>query len=121
MASVRNTACCQAGGQDKLYASSHGVVHTSASSCALVRQAFPARPSTGQPFDRFLSSCFNAASPSYVSVRAAMNAEAARMVEARQEEVRRLGGLAAYRLHALQNLKLKVVVKVWGRGRGPAM
>lgn len=34
------------------------------------------------------------------------------MIEARQEEVQRLGGLAAYRLQALQNLKLKTVIKV---------
>ncbi|EFN59527.1 expressed protein [Chlorella variabilis] len=40
-----------------------------------------------------------------------MNSEAAKMIEARQEEVQRLGGLAAYRLQALQNLKLKTVIK----------
>ncbi|KAL4431235.1 hypothetical protein ABPG75_006491 [Micractinium tetrahymenae] len=40
-----------------------------------------------------------------------MNCEAARLVEAREEEVQRLGGLEAYRLQALRNLKLKTVVK----------
>ena len=40
-----------------------------------------------------------------------MNAQAAALIEAREEEVERLG-LEAYRLQALQNLKLKTVVKV---------
>jgi hypothetical protein len=41
-----------------------------------------------------------------------MNWEATKLVQGREEEVERLGGLAAYRLQALQNLKLKTVVKV---------
>ena len=47
-----------------------------------------------------------------------MNAEAERLIEARREEVERLGGLGAYRLRALQNLKLKTVVKVRGTWTG---
>lgn len=47
-----------------------------------------------------------------------MNAEAERLVEARREEVERLGGLGAYRLRALQNLKLKTVIKVRGHALG---
>lgn len=45
-----------------------------------------------------------------------MNWEATKVVEAREEEIKRLGGLAAYRLQALQNLKLKTVVKVGTSG-----
>jgi hypothetical protein len=41
-----------------------------------------------------------------------MNLEATKLIQGREEEVERLGGLAAYRLQALQNLKLKTVVKV---------
>ena len=41
-----------------------------------------------------------------------MNCEAAKVEEARREEVARLGGLPAYRLQALANLRLKTVVKV---------
>ena len=41
-----------------------------------------------------------------------MNWEATKLTQAREEEVQRLGGLAAYRLQALKNLKLKTVVKV---------
>ena len=40
-----------------------------------------------------------------------MNLEAERLVDARRDEMERLGGLGAYRLQALQNLKLKTVVK----------
>ena len=46
-----------------------------------------------------------------------MNCEATKAVEARQQEMQRLGGLEAYRLQALRNLKLKTVVKV--RAGGP--
>lgn len=42
-----------------------------------------------------------------------MNWETTKIIEAREEEIQRLGGLAAYRQQALQNLKLKTVVKVW--------
>lgn len=40
-----------------------------------------------------------------------MNCEAAKLAEARRQEVEALGGLPAYRLQALQNLRLKTVVK----------
>ncbi|KAI7839041.1 hypothetical protein COHA_007183 [Chlorella ohadii] len=40
-----------------------------------------------------------------------MNCEATKLATARGEEVAALGGLAAYRLQALQNLRLKTVVK----------
>ena len=40
-----------------------------------------------------------------------MNCEAAKLATARREEVAALGGLPAYRLQALQNLRLKTVVK----------
>lgn len=44
-----------------------------------------------------------------------MNSEAERLLAARQAEVEALGGLDAYRLRALQNLRLKTVVKAsWG-------
>lgn len=41
-----------------------------------------------------------------------MNSEAEKAVKYREEEVQRLGGMEAYRLQALRNLKLKTVVKV---------
>jgi polycomb protein EED/COMPASS component SWD3 len=41
-----------------------------------------------------------------------MNSDAVKATAAREEEMQRLGGLGAYRLQALQNLKLKTVVKV---------
>lgn len=40
-----------------------------------------------------------------------MNCEAAKLAEARRQEVEALGGLPAYRPQALQNLRLKTVVK----------
>ena len=40
-----------------------------------------------------------------------MNAEAMRLEAHRTEEMKRLGGLEAYRLHALANLKLKTEVR----------
>ncbi|PSC76625.1 wd g-beta repeat-containing [Micractinium conductrix] len=40
-----------------------------------------------------------------------MNGEAVKAVQAREEEVARLGGQAAYRLQALRTLRLKTVVK----------
>ncbi|KAI3433327.1 hypothetical protein D9Q98_003145 [Chlorella vulgaris] len=40
-----------------------------------------------------------------------MNSDAVKATAAREEEMQRLGGLGAYRLQALQNLKLKTVVK----------
>ena len=50
-----------------------------------------------------------------------MNAEAMRLEAHRTEEMKRLGGLEAYRLHALANLKLKTVVRAsLGGGVGGA-
>jgi WD40 repeat protein len=40
-----------------------------------------------------------------------MNLNAELLIQNRQEEVKKLGGEAAYRLHALKNLKLKTVIK----------
>eukprot|EP00887_Chlorella_sp_A99_P005555 scaffold1.g5555.t1 len=40
-----------------------------------------------------------------------MNHETARILQARQEEVKRLGGQAAYTHHALRNLRIKTVIK----------
>lgn len=46
----------------------------------------------------------------YVQTRN-MNHEAKKVLDSRMEEVKRLGGEDAYRLHALQHLQLKTVVK----------
>ena len=42
-----------------------------------------------------------------------MNCETTKLVQARQEEVNKLGGPAAFTLHALRNLRVKTVIKVW--------